>query len=274
MEYARSTITPASIREELRCRQRARNRGSCFPCRERKVRCNRQHPCLSCTKRGDTDLCIYSESCAMSDARSQPPEMPSGREHPRPSNLESPLSPSELKSMAQNSFVPRSPASLSPTGDTLLQGYSLIALGDTNGRDALEDAIAPLLGMGEQERTSRDCETSLANSVYATLPGDKELIQLFTVFSLRIHPFQPIIDDLDAVERLMCGVITQRSFPEKAHCPQEPSTPRHAVRFLCLLHAVLAAGAQFSDQSVEQRLEASRKHGMLHTLHILLPPNS
>ncbi|KKO96712.1 hypothetical protein THAR02_11185 [Trichoderma harzianum] len=287
MEHIRNTITSASIREELRDRQRARNRGSCLPCRERKVRCNRQHPCLTCTKRGDTDLCIYSESCTASEAQSQPIQTSSSREPYRPLSRQSPRSTSELKSTAQKLSPPKGLANPSPAGGALLQGYSLITLADgygekaciddTNCPDVLEDAIAPLLGIGEQERTTCDRENSLASSVYTTLPVDEELIQLFTAFRLRIHPFQPVIDDLDTLERLMCGVITQRSFSDDAYCPPELSTPRDVVRFLCLLHAVLAAGAQFSDQPVEQRIEASRKHeryafGLLKVSNALFTP--
>lgn len=41
---------------------RKRNRVplSCGPCRHRKLKCNRQHPCDNCTKRADTDSCTYA----------------------------------------------------------------------------------------------------------------------------------------------------------------------------------------------------------------------
>ncbi|KAF1992058.1 hypothetical protein K402DRAFT_78111 [Aulographum hederae CBS 113979] len=41
---------------------RKRNRVplSCGPCRHRKLKCNRGHPCDNCTKRGDVDSCTYA----------------------------------------------------------------------------------------------------------------------------------------------------------------------------------------------------------------------
>ncbi|QIW98198.1 hypothetical protein AMS68_003716 [Peltaster fructicola] len=41
---------------------RKRNRVplSCAPCRHRKLKCNRGHPCDNCTKRGDTQSCSYA----------------------------------------------------------------------------------------------------------------------------------------------------------------------------------------------------------------------
>ncbi|KAF2397555.1 hypothetical protein EJ06DRAFT_533158 [Trichodelitschia bisporula] len=41
-------------------RKRNRIPLSCAPCRHRKLRCNRGHPCDNCTKRGDLDSCTYA----------------------------------------------------------------------------------------------------------------------------------------------------------------------------------------------------------------------
>ncbi|KAF2226610.1 fungal-specific transcription factor domain-containing protein [Elsinoe ampelina] len=43
---------------------RKRNRVplSCAPCRHRKLKCNRGHPCDNCTKRGDTPNCTYAST--------------------------------------------------------------------------------------------------------------------------------------------------------------------------------------------------------------------
>lgn len=41
-------------------RKRNRIPLSCAPCRHRKLKCNRQHPCDNCTKRGDTASCSYA----------------------------------------------------------------------------------------------------------------------------------------------------------------------------------------------------------------------
>ncbi|KAI5275446.1 hypothetical protein E4T47_01551 [Aureobasidium subglaciale] len=41
-------------------RKRNRIPLSCAPCRHRKLKCNRGHPCDNCTKRGDTTSCVYA----------------------------------------------------------------------------------------------------------------------------------------------------------------------------------------------------------------------
>src|SRR5689334_14992659 len=41
-------------------RRRKTTRTSCYPCRSRKVRCDKQLPCDSCVQRGYPDLCSYT----------------------------------------------------------------------------------------------------------------------------------------------------------------------------------------------------------------------
>ncbi|KAK1641482.1 hypothetical protein BDP81DRAFT_419049, partial [Colletotrichum phormii] len=69
--FRRSPNTPnddrLALRELLKSRQRNRNgvRGSpksCVPCRERKVKCDKELPCSTCDKRGHPDLCEYESS--------------------------------------------------------------------------------------------------------------------------------------------------------------------------------------------------------------------
>lgn len=48
---SRPTAPATTLRETLRLRQLARTRKSCLPCRERKVRCDKELPCSTCTKR-------------------------------------------------------------------------------------------------------------------------------------------------------------------------------------------------------------------------------
>ncbi|KAF1911523.1 hypothetical protein BDU57DRAFT_92283 [Ampelomyces quisqualis] len=62
---------------------RKRNRVplSCGPCRHRKLKCNRGHPCDNCTKRGDTGSCTYAtpgnrkKSAASAGTVSSPDDM-------------------------------------------------------------------------------------------------------------------------------------------------------------------------------------------------------
>ena len=50
---------------------------SCVPCRAKKLKCDRSHPCETCTKRGDDVLCTYGSSSGTFKAKEAPSD--SGR---------------------------------------------------------------------------------------------------------------------------------------------------------------------------------------------------
>jgi hypothetical protein len=62
-------------------RKRNRIPLSCGPCRHRKLKCNRSHPCDNCIKRGDVESCTYAspsarrKSGAPNGANGNPDEM-------------------------------------------------------------------------------------------------------------------------------------------------------------------------------------------------------
>ncbi|RSL43557.1 hypothetical protein CEP54_015045 [Fusarium duplospermum] len=84
-----------------------------------------------------------------------------------------------------------------------------------------------------------------------------EMIQLFNTYRHRVHPSQLVLDDLDEVEKVVCSLIGRDSSQEQndSDC-------------LCLLHAILAAGAQFSDLAPSARVQKSQKH-LKHALSFL-----
>lgn len=284
---AESTAPYPDLRRLLRDRQTARIRNSCLPCRQRKVRCNREHPCLTCIKRDHPDLCVYSggavSSAHQSGARRAALHAPSEGEG-EPLSLRSPSA--ELRPTPRaDDFTETTNASpltnasppthTSPPGISLIGGSSLVAIArehspqphddDTSRRDVLENAVIPLLGMAsmdEADMEHRHHESSRNDDPYADLPGDQELLNLFSVYRVRVHPFQLIIDDLDEVESELCAIINQRaesSSAEKSQCHEQVSSDRS--RFLCVLHAILAMGAHYSDLPVSDRSRISQRHG-------------
>ncbi|KUI65943.1 hypothetical protein VM1G_02148 [Cytospora mali] len=286
-------IPYSDIRRALRDRQTARTRNSCLPCRERKVRCNREHPCSICIKRDHPDLCIYAA-----------PSLPAAHGHAarRAATLHATLReagpPSSKSASPSPGFRPTprvddssQPTIPSPPSSSLMGGGSLLAIArehspqprddDASRRDVLENAMRPLLGMASMDEAGLESGhhgASRNDDPYADLPGDQELLNLFSVYRIRVHPFQLIIDDLDAVEGELCAIINQRagsSFAEKSQPRQQVSTDRR--RFLSLLHAILATGALFSEIPDNERSVISQRHvrcafDMLRACNYLLVP--
>lgn len=113
-------------------------------------------------------------------------------------------------------------------------------------REALETGIFPLLGM---DNTSQQRDLIQVSPPGPSLPDDQETIQLFNTYRHRVHPSQFVLDDLNEVERVVCSLIGRDSTQEQ-----------NDSHFLCLLHAILAAGAQFSDLTPSARVKKSQKH--------------
>ncbi|KAG5750161.1 hypothetical protein H9Q69_010189 [Fusarium xylarioides] len=82
-----------------------------------------------------------------------------------------------------------------------------------------------------------------------TLTVDQDMISLFGFYRDRVHSFQFVLDDLSEIEKLICSLLN--------HEVQAQQIDNHS---LCLLHAIMAAGAQFSDLPTAMRLSKSSQN--------------
>ncbi|EWZ30911.1 uncharacterized protein FOBCDRAFT_233567 [Fusarium oxysporum Fo47] len=237
---------PPDLKSILRVRQLARIRKACLPCRERKVRCNHQQPCQTCVKRGHSDLCFYDQPRASSSPTPQPhqPELQATTESSHRSN---------------NATDPGYPVSrngsVSNTSPSLLGDNSIISVAkpdttqphsNNERRTAFETGILPLLGMDGASDVGRGTSAGRSET---TLALDQDMISLFGFYRDRVHSFQFVIDDLAEIEKLICSLLN-REF-------QVQHIDNHS---LCLLHAIMAAGAQFSDLPTATRLSKSNQN--------------
>ncbi|KAK4155076.1 hypothetical protein C8A00DRAFT_42229 [Chaetomidium leptoderma] len=263
-ESTNPTNTPPSdLKRILRERQLARNRKACLACRERKVRCNHQQPCQTCLKRGHADLCFYQEAGSLSNTTNAAENVPiPAQAHTSPTAVsDMPVNGTDVAGVP-GTTPQLSHASETPTATpVLLGGNSIIAMArrdsvqpqaDDERRTAFETGIFPLLGIDRDAQTGGQVQAAPPNS---SLPDDQEMTELFNLYRHRVHPFHFILDDLDEVEKVVCSLTGLRQRPCDTH-------------FLCLLHAILAAGAQFSDLAPLGRLSTSQKH-LRHALSFL-----
>ncbi|KAH7144165.1 c6 zinc finger domain-containing protein [Dactylonectria estremocensis] len=239
-----------SLKQTLRSRHLSRHRPSCLPCRERKVKCTKETPCSTCIKRGHPDLCTYKDSL------SRQPQRPH-----RASPRSSPATPQNAQHEQRGDA---SGPSEQLTNPSLLDDNSLFTLtrphsaATTDNPDrtiAFQAGILPLLGANPGEQVS-DTSTDLAATIYHSFPDDQVLLELFELYRSRVHPFHAITYNLDGIEHKLCVFIKDRESGASGN-------PRRLVQdshWLCLLHAILASGAQFSDLSLQRRSEVSQNH--------------
>jgi len=232
------------MKKILRERQLARNRKACLPCRERKVRCNHQQPCQTCVKRGHSDLCFYDQPPVPKSPRREVIQVNQPTTHSDHSKDNDTFSANPTSHNDRTSI---------PT-PSLLGGNSIVSVArpnsaqpqsDNERRAAFETGIFPLLGMNEASNNEQGPQPGRSD---LKLADDQEMIALFSFYRDRVHPFQFVIDDLDEIEKLVCSLVNRDT--------EVGQVDNHS---LCLLHAILAAGAQFSDLNNAARVSKSRE---------------
>ncbi|KAF5690958.1 hypothetical protein FCIRC_689 [Fusarium circinatum] len=237
---------PPDLKSILRVRQLARIRKACLPCRERKVRCNHQQPCQTCIKRGHSDLCFYDQPRASSSPTPQPhqPEL---------------HTTADLSHGSNNATQPERPVSrngsVSNASPFLLGDNSIISVArpdttqphaNNERRTAFETGILPLLGMDGAADGGRGTPAGRSET---TVTVDQDMITLFGFYRDRLHSFVFVVDDLTEIEKLICSLLNREV--------QAQQVDNHS---LCLLHAIMAAGAQFSDLPTATRLSKSSQN--------------
>ncbi|EWY82461.1 hypothetical protein FOYG_14554 [Fusarium oxysporum NRRL 32931] len=212
---------PPDLKSILRVRQLARIRKACLPCRERKPRASSSPT----PQPHQPELQATTESSHRSNSVTDP-----GRPVSRNGSVSN-TSPSLL---GDNSII-------SVAKPDTTQPHS-----NNERRAAFETGILPLLGMDGASDVGRGTSAGCSET---TLALDQDMISLFGFYRDRVHSFQFVIDDLAEIEKLICSLLSREI--------QVQHIDNHS---LCLLHAIMAAGAQFSDLPTATRLSKSNQN--------------
>jgi hypothetical protein len=124
---------------------------------------------------------------------------------------------------------------------------------DQERQAAFETGVLPLLGLNT-ELSSTPPSSALSNVQLAA--SNQDIIRLFETYRTRVHPFHYITYDLERVEEKLCQFIGSSNTSSGARIGALPED----LRWLGLLHAILAAGAQFCDLPTERRTSLCRTH--------------
>ena len=66
------SVAQSDVDEILRRKRKARGQRACYPCRQRKVKCNYGTPCKTCADRDHPELCLYQQPSKRVDISSFP----------------------------------------------------------------------------------------------------------------------------------------------------------------------------------------------------------
>ncbi|RAH61738.1 hypothetical protein BO85DRAFT_115532 [Aspergillus piperis CBS 112811] len=294
-------INREEIDRVLRQKRNQREARACYPCRQRKVKCDSTQPCRTCRRRGHPQICVYDQDSSgskksrninqrHSSAAPRGPNQTSVAEQgldAEPQTLPSTRSQPDVQTETRQYYNTRIPSSDGPDNDLVYSGdnsvlsYLRNRTQDTNGSMTRE--VGSVLGLQNTYgsypfmdfRTPRDRWRELLRII----PQRTELLKFFHFYRISAHPFNPIILDIERFEQDVCSYLNALAAGELQNTSQicERWATDRSVGMISLLLAALASGAHYSDLDYMQRTElyqdfAKRSFQALRLANFLFRP--
>ncbi|RDW67261.1 Zn(II)2Cys6 transcription factor [Aspergillus mulundensis] len=258
MDRSPNTVERQEIDRVLRLKRKQRESKACYPCRQRKVKCDGSQPCRTCVKRDHPEICAYNVEKDTPRRRTQSRQV-DRRESPRHDAAVSVASPASAVPDAQLSPLPlgdpRSSAQPNDTSSYVFSGdHSLVSMlrqQDPDGAMARE--ATSVLGLHNTYLSYPFIESKTPQDRWAAL--------------LDILPHRD-----EVLNAYASGELADRD-----KISEQWSTGK-AVGHISLLLATLSAGAHFSDLENPQRSElcqdfARRSFQALRLANFLFRPS-
>ncbi|KAK4443781.1 fungal-specific transcription factor domain-containing protein [Podospora aff. communis PSN243] len=254
---------------------------ACWPCRQRKVKCDNKAPCENCVKREHPGLCSYkpnksaagktgsfSDTNSVTKKRPHSPDEPASRSQSneaRESISAYESEPTEItRDFGQNSIpalLREQTASNKPEDVNVIRQDMRSLLGLDNS------APFPLMSARHLSKLTSD--------ISSELPSDREVMKLFRTYKEIPQPFWGFVIDIDDLESKLMVYLEDRA--KNARASTKTTRPVSAS-WLALLFAVLAVGSQYHDSPYHVRTKDSQNYIQIsfHFLRLgnfLLRPN-
>ncbi|KAK9775040.1 hypothetical protein SCAR479_08314 [Seiridium cardinale] len=266
----------------LRSKRKARAVKTCFPCRHRRVRCDGGSPCSSCLARGHAELCQRQVGASSPGPAQVPSAVPvesraelagrgfidDGKEDEDPNlviqrleNIEEQITSikADLRRQAQNRSAGASTSSGSTQIPAKAAGQHFIER-DTGatiflGSEADPPSALGLISLFDPSTAAHGIQPrtyAFANlwapeigldEVCKTLPEDRDMIRYWQIYQACVYPYYPALVSLDEFSISLFAFLD---------CDTD-GRARTSSTWLGLVFAVLACGAQFSDDAIEER---------------------
>ncbi|KAI0128986.1 fungal-specific transcription factor domain-containing protein [Xylariales sp. AK1849] len=277
-------LTPEEASRIIHSHRKVRYGIACWPCRQRKVKCDNKQPCENCVKREHPQLCSYKPNRSNN---SKPESVDAGAAHGKkrlhspdgsdsyglspdnqgdgwPRALDQPESMEIPRYVGQNSI----PALLRDQPSPI----------DTRGTIDIRRDMRPIWGLDNSAPfplMSTSHLDKMTQDISAELPSDREIMKLFKSYKEVPHPFWGFVINIEDLESRLMMYLEERA--KSARNPLPTSQPVGAS-WLAILFAVLAVGSQYHDSPYDIRTRDSQKYIQVcfHFLRLgnfLLRPN-
>ncbi|KAH7329478.1 fungal-specific transcription factor domain-containing protein [Stachybotrys elegans] len=266
-------LTPEEASRIIHSHRKVRYGTACWPCRQRKVKCDNKQPCENCVKREHPQLCSYKPNRTTMSKATSSSEATVGRKRARSMSEAHPRS-----SLERQDSWPRTLGSLDDSdsaADRYLGQNSIPALlreqSSSNNRtgnvDIRQDvrsilgldtsAPFPLMSSHHLQRLTQDISTEL--------PSDREVMKLFRTYKEIPQPFWGFVMDIDELESNLMVYLEDRSRNAKSTVKSSRTV---TASWLAILFAVLAVGSQYHESPYHTRTKDAQKY-MQISFHFL-----
>ncbi|PNH38473.1 hypothetical protein VD0004_g8346 [Verticillium dahliae] len=279
-------LTPEEANRIIHSHRKVRYGTACWPCRQRKVKCDNQQPCENCVKRDHPQLCSYKPNRTSSGkpttaattttktttttASTATGESSGTRKRPHSPDPATD-DPSRTPSQRQPSW-PRAFASVdeaeAPESITRYLGHNSIpsllreqsSSADVHQGGDIRQDMRSILGLDTSApfplMSSRHLD-SLTREISSELPSDREVMKLFRTYKETPQAFWGFVVDIDDLESKLMVYLEDRA--RNARNSTKTTKPVSAS-WLAILFAVLAVGSQYHDSPFHIRTRDSQKY--------------
>jgi hypothetical protein len=278
-------LTPEQASHIIHSHRKVRYGTACWPCRQRKVKCDNKQPCENCVKREHPQLCSYrpnrsnsgkqgsiSANSAQSKKRAHSPDS-----SPENDNRIGTQSPNWARASLEESEAIEISRYVGQNSIPALLRDQPSPIETKDGLDIRQE-MQPIFGLDNSApfplMSSRHLDR-LTQDIFAELPPDREVMKLFRAYKEITHPFWGFVLDIDDLESRIMTYLEERVKNAK----NSYKSPRPvSASWLAVLFAVMAVGSQYHDSPYNIRTRNSQKYVQIsfHFLRLgnfLLRPN-
>ncbi|KAG5982042.1 hypothetical protein E4U55_002390 [Claviceps digitariae] len=278
-------LTPEEASRIIHSHRKVRYGTACWPCRQRKVKCDNKQPCENCVKREHPHLCSYKPNRAVANNSASSSSSSSSFAFQNVQSRKRARSCSDgrggnRKSEGGDSWsrtigISTSLDDSEPAGDRYLGQNSIPALlreqsssNEKNDSVDIRQDMRSILGLDTSAPfplMSSQHLHKLGQDISAELPSDREVMKLFRTYKEIPQPFWGFVYDIDDFESKLMIYLEDRS--RSASSSVQCSRPV-SVAWLGILFAVLAVGSQYHESPYHVRTRDSQKY-MQISIHFL-----
>ncbi|GKT47597.1 thiamine transporter [Colletotrichum spaethianum] len=248
-------LTPEEANRIIHSHRKVRY--ACWPCRQRKVKCDNKQPCENCVKREHPQLCSY-----------KPNRTASHGTHHKPAASVTTDGANSVAAAASTAVAAGVDETEAPEAVTRYLGQNSIPslLREQSAANDLQEGVdirqdmRSILGLDTSApfplMSSKHLD-SLTREISAELPSDREVMKLFRTYKETPQQFWGFVVDIDDLESKLMVYLEDRA----RNASNATRTPKPvSASWLAILFALLAVGSQYHDSPYHIRTRDSQKY--------------